>query len=59
MDKNAINFGVDMSSFVHTDNKNRYILILDGVPKQGLHDTKLQQKVNILLILHNQEKDLY
>ena len=32
-------FGVDMSSSVHIDNKNKDILILGEGPTQGLHDT--------------------
>ena len=33
---NAIIFGVDMSSSVHIDNKNKYILILGEGSTQGL-----------------------
>ena len=36
--KNAIIFGVDMSSFVHIDNKKKYILILGKGPTQELDD---------------------
>ena len=39
--KNVIIFGVDMSSSVHIDNKNRDILILDKRPTQGLDYTTL------------------
>ena len=53
--KNVIIFEADMSSPVHIDNKNKDILILGEGPTQGLDDTTL----NILLILHKQEKDLY
>ena len=42
-----------MSSLVHIVNKNKDILIL------GLDDTTLEEKLNILLVLPNQEKDLY
>ena len=37
--KNVIIFGIDMSSSVHIDNKNRDILILDKRPTQGLDYT--------------------
>ena len=33
--KNVIIFGVDMSTFVHIDNKEKYILILGIRPTQG------------------------
>ena len=39
--KNVIIFGADMSSSVHIDNKNKYILILDKEPTQGLVDITL------------------
>ena len=39
--KNAIIFGVDMSSSVHIDNNKKDILILGLGPTQGLDDTKL------------------
>ena len=35
--KNAIIFGVDMSSFVHVDNKGKDILFLGKGPTQGLN----------------------
>ena len=38
MGKNIIIFGVDMSSFVHVDNKGKDILILGEGPTQGLDD---------------------
>ena len=41
MEKNVIIFGADMSSSVHIDNKNKYILILDKEPTQGLVDITL------------------
>ena len=34
--KNVIIFGADMCSFVHNDNKRKYILILGEGPTQGL-----------------------
>ena len=39
VDKNVIIFGVDMSSYVHIDNKKKDILILSIGPTQGLDDT--------------------
>ena len=60
--KNAIIFGADMSSSVHIDNKGKDILILGEGPTQGLDDNTLTVeaiKLYILLILHNQIKDLY
>ena len=51
--KNDIIFGADMNTPVHVDNKGKYILILGEGPKQGLYNTTLTQKQNILLILHN------
>ena len=44
---------------LHVDNKNKDILILSGIPTQGLDDTSLTVELNILLILHNQIKKLY
>ena len=41
MEKNFIIFGVDMSSSVHINNKNKDILILGEGPKQALDDTAL------------------
>ena len=41
MGKNVIIFGADMSSYVHIDNKNKDILILDEGPTQRLDDTRL------------------
>ena len=50
MGKNAIIFGADMSSSLHNSN----VLILGERPEKVLDDT-----ISILLIVHNQEKDLY
>ena len=41
MGKNTISFGIDISSSVHIDNKNKYILILGKGPTQGLDKTTL------------------
>ena len=56
---NVIIFRVDMSSYADIDNKNKDILISGERPLQGLDDIYQQQKLNILSILHNQEKKLY
>ena len=49
--ENIIIFGVSMSSSVHINNKNNYILILGKDPIQGLYDTTLpaetQYSINI------------
>ena len=42
MGRNAINFGADMSSSVHFDNKN--ILILGEAQTQGLDDTTIKKE---------------
>ena len=39
MGENVVIFGADISSSVHIDNKNKYILILGEGPTQGLDDT--------------------
>ena len=49
--ENVIIFGVDMSSYVHVDNKKKDILILAEGP------TQLQKK-NIQLILLSQGKNV-
>ena len=41
VDKNVISFGVDMSSSVHVDNKNKYILMLCKGTTRGLDNTTL------------------
>ena len=40
-----INFGVDMSSSVHTNNKKKDILILVKGPTQGLEHTLTAEKL--------------
>ena len=39
-------FGVDMSSSVHIDNKNKDILILGEGPTQGLDDTTFEAEAH-------------
>ena len=43
--QNAIIFGVDMSSFIHIDNKKKVILILGRGPAQGLESTLTAEKM--------------
>ena len=38
-------FGADMNSSIHVDNKGKVILILGEGPTQGLDDTKLTAEV--------------
>ena len=59
MGENVIILGVDMSSSVHIDNKDKYILIPGEGPTQGLDDTTLTAESKYPINLHNQEKDLY
>ena len=48
-----------MRSSLYAKNKGKYILILREGPTQGSDDTTLIAQTKYLLILHNQEKDLY
>ena len=57
--RNVIIFGVDRSSSVHVDIENKDTSILGERSTQGVDDTTLTAETNILLILHNQIKDLY
>ena len=43
--RNVIIFGIDMSSSLHTDNKEKYILILGKGPTQGLEHTLTAEKL--------------
>ena len=43
--RNVINFGVDMSSSPHIDNKKKYILILGKGPTQELEHTLTAEKL--------------
>ena len=55
--QNVIIFGADMSSFVHTHEKKKYILILGESPTQGLDDTKLTtEKKNAINFTVNNTK---
>ena len=49
--KNVIVFVVDMSSFVHADNKKKDILILGEGPTQRLDDTTLTAVKQVLILL--------
>ena len=54
---NAINFGVDMSSSIHVDNKKKYILILGEGPTQRLDGTTLiAEKMYSINFTENNEK---
>ena len=44
---------------MHVNNKGKDVLIIGERPTQGLDDNKVRAKQIILLILHNQEKELY
>ena len=57
--ENVIIFGADMRSSLYAKNKGKYILILHEGPTQGSDNTTLIAQTKYLLILHNQEKDLY
>ena len=50
-------FGVGNSSPVHVDNKKVILVLSEGLT-QGIDNTTKQQKLNILTIWQNQEKDL-
>ena len=54
--KNVINFGTDMSSFVHVDNKNKNILNLGDGPTQRLHDTPLRTEAKYPINFTQQRK---
>ena len=49
MEKNAIIFGADMSSYVHVDNKGKNTLILGEGPMQGLDDTTLTAEAKYII----------
>ena len=49
MGKNVIIFGAYISSSVHIDNKNKYILILGEGPTQELDDTTLTAESRYLI----------
>ena len=49
--QSVIIFGADMNSFIHIDNKGKYILILGFGPTQGLGEHSLTAEKCVLLIL--------
>ena len=55
MGKNVIIFGVDISSSVHIDQKNKYILILGEGPTQGLDDTTEEAQYSISFSISNRK----
>ena len=58
MGKNVIIFGADLSSSVHIDNKNKYILMLDEGPTQRLDDTTLTAEAKYLISFRQLEKKI-
>ena len=44
VNKNVMIYGVNMSSSVHIDKKEKYILILGEGPIEGLDNTKMNSK---------------
>ena len=59
MGKNIIVFGVDMSSSVHIDNKNKDILILGEGPTQILDDTTLTAEAKYSINFMQPRKRFY
>ena len=57
--KKVIIFATDMSSSVHTDNKNKDMLILGEGSTQGLDYTKLAAEATYPFNFTQSEKDLY
>ena len=47
--KNVIIFGIDNSSYVHIDGRNKNILVLGEEPTQGSDKDTLIAKINILI----------
>ena len=58
MGKNVSIFGIDMSSSVHIDNKNKDILILSEGPTQGLDDAALTAEAKHPINFTQSEKRL-
>ena len=57
--KNDITFGVDMSSSLHIDNKNKDILILVKVPTQGLENTIWTTEANYAISFSRSPKKIF
>ena len=57
--QNVIIFVVDMSSYVHMDNKNKYILILDKGLTQGLDDRTLTAEKRFLIKFAESRKNFF
>ena len=47
--KNVIIFGIDNSSYVHIDGRNKNILVLGEEPTQGSDKDTIIAKINILI----------
>ena len=56
--KNVVIFGVDMTSFVHIDNKKKDILILAKDPTKGLDDATLSAEKKYSLSFTKQQNKL-
>ena len=59
MGKNAMMFGVDMSSFVHIDNKKKMFLIFGKCSSQGLDDTTLTAEAQYLINFSRSNRKLF
>ena len=49
MGKNVIIFGIDNSSYVYIDGRNKSILVLGEEPTQGSDKDTIIAKINILI----------
>ena len=59
IDRNVIISGLSLSSSPDTDNKKKYILILDKGPTQGLEHTMTAQKMYPIYFSENNKKFLF
>ena len=57
--KSVVIFGVDNSSYMHADNREKYILVLGEGPTDGLDDTTITAEAEYCTILPNQKKKFY
>ena len=56
--RNCIIFGVDMSSYVHVDNKKKDILIVDEGPTEGLDGNTLTAEKLYLINFTEKKKEI-
>ena len=54
--QDVINFGLDMTSSAHVDNKKKYILILGKGPTQGLEHTLTAEKIYSIIFTVTKKK---